>query len=116
MTNKEAIELLRPLAERRLNVRVGGDVFRTKPDDIDRALALAIEALERDRWISVKDATPKMVGEEGYTGYLVYSDGFVRVADYVSDGYGIGEFYVDGEYDPYVTHYRPLPEPPKEET
>lgn len=116
MTNKEASEILRHAANRRLMVHVNGGLHEMEPDEMDEALRLAIEALERDRWISVKDATPKMAGEEGYTGYLVYSNGYMQVADYVSDGYGVGEFHIDGEYDPDVIAFMPLPEPPKEET
>ena len=67
-------------------------------------------------WTSVNESPPFKVGDEGYTGYLVYSDGYIRVADYTTDKYdNIPYFHVDGEYDPDVTHWMPLPEPPKEE-
>lgn len=62
------------------------------------------------KWISVKELPAKNVCDDGYTGYLVFSDGYIKVADYTCG------FYVEGEYDPNVTHYMPLPKPPKEST
>lgn len=66
-------------------------------------------------WISVKE-TPKLkVGDDGYNGYLVYADGYYQVADYSTDKFDNLEYFcVHGEYEPNVTHWMPLPEPPKE--
>ena len=111
MTKDEAIKEIKCYVN---NSVAFAELIGEEPDTFCEALRIAISALERDRWISVKDATPKMMGEEGYTGYLVYSNGFMQVADYVSDGYGAGEFHVDGEYEPDVVAFIPLPEPPKE--
>lgn len=67
-------------------------------------------------WISVEDALPKKkVGDEGYNGYLVLSDGEYQIADFTHDKYmqTAYEFHVDGEYDPNITHWMELP--PKED-
>lgn len=46
MTNKEAAELLQSIADRRLMVHVNyGDTKPAKPDDVNEALRLAIDAL-----------------------------------------------------------------------
>ena len=54
--------------------------------------------------------------EEEYKGYLVYANGYYEVADYTTEKFdNTPYFHVDGEYEPDVTHWMPLPEPPKEE-
>lgn len=64
------------------------------------------------KWISVKDDLPALV----CMPCLIYADGCTNVADWSHDKYSDDWwFYVDGEYDPEVTHWMPLPEPPKEE-
>ena len=69
------------------------------------------------KWISVKETPPLKVGDDGYNGYLVYANGYYEVADYTIDKFdNIPYFHVNGEYEPDVTHYMPLPAPPKEET
>ncbi len=68
------------------------------------------------RWIPVTGEAPLKVGDDGYNGYLVYANGYYAVADYTTDkGDNVPYFYVNGEYEPDVTHWMPLPEPPKEE-
>lgn len=69
---------------------------------------------EADEWYSVEETPPFVVGDEEYTGYLVYTNGYIQVADYSADKYspGIYEFHIDGEYDPYVTHWMILPAAP----
>ena len=75
----------------------------------------AREYLNRLRWIPATKAPALKVGDEGYPGYLVYANGYYDVADYAVDWLGNGpSFRVDGEYEPDITHYMPLPEPPKE--
>lgn len=65
------------------------------------------------QWISVEDRLP----DKAVTGCLVYADEWTRVADWTHDKWGIEWwFYVDGEYDPEITHWMPLPEPPEEAT
>ena len=105
MTNTEAIILLKECKEAHRSFKEGCE-----------ALDLAISALERDGWISVKEEPKKKVGDEGYTGYLVYANGHYEIADYVQEKlFGIYEFHVDGEYEPDVVAFMPLPEPPKED-
>ena len=68
------------------------------------------------RWIPVTETPPRKVGDDGYNGYLVYANGYYKVSDYTTDKFdNVPYFHVDGEYEPDVTHYMPLPEPPKEE-
>ncbi len=67
------------------------------------------------KWISVTEKPPLKVGDDGYNGYLVYANGYYEVADYTTDKFdNIPYFHVEGEYEPNVTHYMPLPKPPKE--
>ena len=77
------------------------------------ALSL-IQQLEAQvpKWISVEERLP----EKTITACLVYADGRTQVADWTHDKWGEDWwFYVDGEYDPEITHWMPMPEPPKEE-
>ena len=77
-----------------------------------RASRLYDEGVMPAEWISVKDDLPTHV----CMPCLIYADGCTNVADWSHDKYGDDWwFYVDGEYDPEVTHWMPLPEPPKEE-
>lgn len=69
------------------------------------------------RWIPVTEQPQFKVGDDCYNGYLVYANGYYEIADYTMDELdGVPYFYVDGEYEAYITHFMPLPEPPKEET
>lgn len=70
--------------------------------------------LTQPEWIPITE-TPKLkVGDEGYNGYLIYADGFYEIGDYTTDKFdNLEYFHVDGEYEPGVTHYMPLPDPPK---
>ena len=68
------------------------------------------------RWIPVTEQPPLKVGDDGYNGYLVFANGYYEVADYTTDKFdNAPHFHVNGEYEPTVTHFMPLPEPPKEE-
>jgi hypothetical protein len=84
-------------------------------DEHNRAAKLA---WEKDHcWIPVTEEPPLKVGDDGYNGYLVYANGYYEVADYTTDKFdNVPYFRVDGEYEPDVTHWMPLPDPPKEET
>lgn len=59
-------------------------------------------------WISAKDRLPGVSGE-----YIVEKDGFVFSAEFVA---GSGANYWSGKFENKlvrVTHWMPLPEPPK---
>ena len=69
----------------------------------------------KPRWIPVTETPPRKVGDDGYNGYLVYANGYYEVADYTTDKFdNVPYFHVDGEYEPDVTHWMQLPQPPKE--
>ena len=76
------------------------------------ALAMAISALEKPKWISVDDRLP----EEKVNCIVHYKHAYCD-----TDGYwAIGFCYYDGEkfkFDPAykVTHWMPIPHPPKGE-
>lgn len=64
------------------------------------------------RWISVEERLP----EDVITSWLIYANGDIETACWTHDKYGLAWwFFVDGEYAIGVTHWMPLPEPPKEE-
>ena len=59
---------------------------------------------QRDHpWKSVSEKPKYHVNDSQYTGYFIIANGCVGVADYN------GEFHVDGEYEPNVTHWMPIP-------
>lgn len=101
MTNEEAIK--------RINNVIDFFFCTLTPEDKE-ALRFAISALERDRWISVEEALP-----EEKRAVLVWQPQYLN--SYVVT-LSEGEWYVFGGYGTKVfgvTHWRPLPEPPKEE-
>ena len=76
------------------------------------ALAMAISALEKTKWISVDDRLP----EEKVDCIVHYKHAYCDNDDY----WAIGMCFYDGEkfqFDPAykVTHWMPLPQPPKGE-
>lgn len=72
---------------------------------------------DSSRWVPVTEEPPLKVGDDGYNGYLVYANGYYEVADYTTDKFdNVPYFHVNGEYETGVTHFMPLPEPPKEKT
>lgn len=79
-------------------------------DEINEACRMGMEALERTRWIPCSNRMPETNGED--VSYLVYvpSFGAVDIADYHPD---VDEWAFMG-LPVTVTHWMPLPEPPKE--
>lgn len=76
------------------------------------ALDLAIAALERDRWISVRERAPA----HGET--VIVTDGEI-VCDALFGGFTQvtkSLYFEPSESIEHITHWMPLPEPPKEET
>lgn len=68
-----------------------------------------LEAVQ-PKWISVEDRLP----EHTVTPCLIYADGDMEMACWTHDKYELAWwFFVDGEYETGVTHWMPLPEPPK---
>ena len=67
------------------------------------------ELQRKSEWISVEERLPPL-DETGYTYVLVQmNDEFITATDYTRNG-GFGLWKDSGE----VTHWMPLPEPPKE--
>lgn len=108
MTIDRAIEILDKW-EFFYGQRAGRELWTEKPTELQdedianfcRDLGLVREALERARWIPVSERLPE-VGEE----VVAYSSSRGVVVDYYDRGiFGYGD----------VTHWMPLPKPPKEE-
>lgn len=77
------------------------------------ALAIAISALEKTKWISVKDRLPE---KSGY--YLVFADiGRREVLSYSKKYQAFNAFddVYSEEYVIPVSHWMPIPNPPKGE-
>lgn len=110
MTNEEAIKWLEAI--RKKYIHGGDEGFDQKRNE---ALDLAISALERDRWISVEE---RLI-HSGW--YLVacneWGGSAVRKAVFDEATGKWLEFPYGGAKDitKIVTHYRPLPESPKED-
>lgn len=122
----ELVERLRNEAECPDNYAEDSVLMREAADAIEELLSKLnhddaqiqslVEAAEERRWIPVTEEPPLKVGDDGYNGYLVYANGYYEVADYTTDKFdNVPYFHVNGEYEPDVTHYMPIPQPPKEE-
>lgn len=70
-----------------------------------------IAFVNTDEWFSVDDRLP----EPGQGVLLCDSLGYMNVGSYVENKHfhTIYEFHVNGEYEPDVKWWRPLPDPPK---
>ena len=116
MTNTEAITLLKRIADRRLMIHVNGTVMEAEPDEVQEALDLAIAALERERWIPVSERLP----EPKTDVIAAWDDGEVWSVwqDWADDeDEDRLEYWNDDQSGIHtVTHWMPLPDPPKEET
>jgi hypothetical protein len=107
---------------KRLNVfRLKEDEYQIIPvyvSEIIAEAADAIEELSKPRWIPVTERKPKtddivivaIHDDSGDTSYDVTNVGFYL------DVFPLGIWVVENERCNYVTHWMPLPTPPKEET
>lgn len=111
MTNEEAI---RGLQHIRGAIRCG--IPPTKPGKAIEAIDIAISALSHDRWISVEERLPEPETEV----MVAFDDGAVWCLwqNWQNDDCDPFTYSVDTFDGPThdVTHWMPLPEPPKEET
>ena len=115
---EELVEKLRDCRNMAVYSKFWWDITTEAADAIEELLRRCEQALYMPlpRWIPVTEEPPLKVGDDGYNGYLVYANGYFKVADYTTDKFdNVPYFHVNGEYEPDVSHYMPLPEPPKED-
>lgn len=109
MTNEKVIEQLKAIrSDYRDDLRNYPELVK---DDVE-ALDLAISALERDRWISVKDRLP----EEGDYVIVYRRGGVYNQLDWVEEDCRRGDGFAKDNIDGMALYWMPLPELPKEET
>lgn len=114
-----------PECKKHWELRVHTDASCLRPDftrELCKSCAadIAVEALaKKDAWISVQDRLP----EEGYV-VLAIASGCPHANIILKEAYQIAEWCHEGGWilqefpeweDAEVTHWMPLPEPPKEE-
>ena len=95
----------------------------TVPKCVQELRTAAIELLKALRWISVKDRLPEVVGSYIIAGKQRYPgepwEYFTDVAEshgsYIDDFWDTFNDWIEGQ-ETHVTHWMPLPEPPKEGT
>lgn len=128
MTNEEIIKQLESIASAELVVdglKVGA-ITKEAFEAIQETARLAIAALESDRWISVEERLPEKSGRYlvAEKRDLVYADlechdYETQVRRYFTDyGWRYPVVLTDGIREAeqrLITHWRPLPEPPKED-
>lgn len=101
MTIKEAIRILDPESSKEALLPYAYDSHQRRKV-VDEACRIAVDELRKQQWISVEDRLP----EPMYQVLIYTDDGWIGV-----DALDYNEEF--REYD-YVTHWQPLPEPPKE--
>lgn len=78
-------------------------------DEVNEACRMGMEALERMRWVPCSERMPEVCTDTSYLSYIP-SFGTADIADYHPD---VDEWTFMG-MPITVTHWMPLPEPPKE--
>ena len=78
-------------------------------DEVNEACRMGMEALKRTRWIPCSERLPRICESTSYLAYIP-SFGAVDIADYHPY---VDEWTFMG-LSVTVTHWMPLPEPPKE--
>lgn len=103
MTRKQAIQYLEPICN------------SSHANRYQEALRLAIDALweqEQRRWIPVTERLPERKGRYLCVKRIGKSgSAYIQIMNGDSYGFSMEHIYTDD-----VTHWMPLPEPPKEET
>ena len=87
-------------------------------DEVNEACRMGMEALERTRWIPCSERMPEsnlelLVIVRGKVGNITLVNS-VEIGNFDRDEGWILEMWPEWE-EPNVTHWMPLPEPPKEE-
>lgn len=97
------------------NLRAGEVLYRIPPSAIDNAPTIDAEQVLSAQWISVKDRMPKP--REDVLVCVYWHEKYQTRPGWYSDQDGL--WYVDisahWKWDLNVTHWMPIPEPPKKE-
>ena len=107
-------DLIKKLRNRRVCIQSGGDLETDFP--IMKEAADAIEKLSKPRWISVKERLPEpKFAREWYLVHL--ESGCIKTLAFEKSGTP-NNLFKDGWHETAsrITHWMPLPTPPKEET
>lgn len=88
----------------------------SKLNHADEQIVSLVEAAESRRWISVEERLPKAneYDSRGYAVPYLVMNGWMRVTARRTENYWV--LFGVGTVLEYVTHWMPLPQPPKEET
>ena len=119
MTKAKAIEVLNEAYDGFLIAeKVCSDAFKDEITDKKIALLTAIDALEQNNgWISVKDRRPEP--NTWIMVYIKYPSPVFEFETGIQKMSGIKKIFYDGEsfYCDFgtITHWQPLPTPPKED-
>lgn len=100
MTIERAIEILNP----------GHREHYDGLDEVNEACRMGMEALKRQRWIPCREKLPP-----NGVGVLIWDaiDGDVFIGSVLNGTFGVDGFE-DEQFVWNITHWMPLPEPPKE--
>lgn len=115
MTNEEAIQILKPFRDCMV------DQHGCPISDAVPALDLAIAALVRGRWIPCEEILPTLASTVIVAGKMKYRfeaeyTTFVDVAIYtLEECFETFNDWYEGQDEFCITHWMPLPEPPKED-
>ncbi len=135
MTIKEAIRILDPESSKEALLPYAYDSYQRRKV-VDEACRVAVDELRKQQWISVKDRLPAVQGwtltafeershsdnvlatdgTDVYFGYFIACGGFDAKKNKKNIIFvGVDVDISEDDYQEYnVTHWQPMPEPPKE--
>ncbi len=118
MTIKEAIRILDPETSKEALLPYAYDSHQRRKV-VDEACRIAVDELRKQQWISVKDRLPEQELQQAINENRACFDIEVIVmiagALYPTVLFYNGVEFTDGQDNIYaVTHWQPMPEPPKE--
>ncbi len=118
MTKEQAARILDPETSREALLAYSADCM-TRRAAVDEACTVAAKVLRETAWISVKDRLPDddqmvLVIASGKPQQNLTLDRAIEIASYYTADSWVLEAWPEWE-TPNVTHWMPLPEPPKED-